>query len=69
MLVLVPNLAGARGCTTSARSPSGGAAPRASWRCRRCAVVERVELLDLLFDPGETLLEFRALASSVSITC
>ena len=29
------NLAGARGCTTSARSPSGGAAPRAR-RCRRC---------------------------------
>ena len=55
------NLAGARGCTTSARSPSGGAAPRASWRCRRCPVVVRVELLDLLFEPGETLLEFRAL--------
>ena len=55
------NLAGARGCTTSARSPSGGAAPRASRRCRRCPVVVRVELLDLLIEPGETLLEFRAL--------
>ena len=55
------NLAGARGRTTSARSPSGGATRRASWRCRRCPVVVRVELLDLLFEPGETLLEFRAL--------
>ena len=54
------NLAGARGCTTSARSPSGGAAPRPSW-CPALPVVVRVELLDLLFDPGETLLELYAL--------
>jgi hypothetical protein len=63
------NLVGARGCTASARSPSGGAAPRASWRCRGCSVVVRLELLDLLFEPGGTLLEIRTSASGVSITC
>jgi hypothetical protein len=55
------NLAGARGRTTGARSPSGGATRRANWRYRRYPVVVRVELLDLLFEPGETLPEFRAL--------